>query len=46
VWKPRRTSALSPAIEEIVRLLHGMGRLLMQIDVKLERIVAVLEEDE
>ena len=30
----------------MVRLVQGIGKLLMEIDAKLERIVAALEEDE
>jgi hypothetical protein len=42
----RQPPPASPQLTEIVRFLHGVGRMLMEIDAKLERIVAILEEDE
>lgn len=31
-------------LDALVELLEGVGRILMQIDEKLERVVAILEE--
>lgn len=33
-----------PQLQEIVRILDGLGTMLMEIDAKLERIVNLLEE--
>jgi hypothetical protein len=33
-------------LSELVRLLHGVGTILMEIDAKLERIANVLEEEQ
>jgi len=43
VW---RRSDPSVELQEIVALLRDLGRLLMGIDAKLERVVDLLEEDD
>ncbi|HEX7310004.1 MAG TPA: hypothetical protein VF232_02400 [Gaiellaceae bacterium] len=43
--RQRTAPAPPPQLAEIVRLLHGVGRMLMEIDAKLQRIVDILEEE-
>jgi hypothetical protein len=43
VW---RRPLILPQLDDVIELLEGLGRMLMEIDVTLDRIAEVLEEDE
>ena len=44
VWF-RRTLPRLPQLDDVIEVLEGLGRMLMEIDGKLEQIVEILEED-
>jgi hypothetical protein len=43
--RKKTTLTRTPQLAEIVRLLHGVATMLMEIDAKLERVVEILEEE-
>jgi hypothetical protein len=42
VWRKHE----QPALSDVAEILNGIGRMLQEIDAKLQRIVSLLEEDE
>lgn len=44
MWFSARTPVL-PQLDDVLELLAGVGRILMEIDDKLDRITELLEED-